>query len=567
MTASPHYFRVRQTPLFGWIHPAEGPSRDTGAILCPPLGHEHLCSHRAYRVLAEHLAAAGFTVLRFDYRGTGDSAGDDATESVSDWLDDIRSAIEEVRRIAGVRRIALAGLRVGGTLAAYEAAARGGVEALVLWAPCASGRAFAREMHLLGVRPDDPTSASSGDSIEAGGFVYSGNIVRGLRELDLSQLSSLPAQHVFLVRADHPGPTAAVQRRLRELGGNVTEQQAAGTLELTQSASFDAQVPMQIVHGICGWLASRFAILDHEPEPKSGDLIRLSSCDSGADLGTGVRETALRFGRKKVFAILAEPIANPNGVAVAILNTGVAYRIGLGRISVTLARRWARCGFRVLRMDLSGIGDSLGHTTKPDPYAGSALDDLREALALLQETSPRVVVMGTCSGAYLAIHCVLAGLPVAGVFAVNPQLYWRPGDPILAFIGGPRRLEEVGRLGRAMFSPHKWVRLVKRRSGIIPFLRHRLRSVISDRETVRRARETMANLIALSHSGSYGLLIFGAEDPGLAYLRSYLPPDFTDRLAPLALVEIPDADHTFSRRQDRDRLSEALTNHLTTTYS
>ena len=59
---------------FGWLHPAAG---NRGVVLCAPHGYEELCVHRQWASLAERLAAAGLPTLRFDYRGTGNSVGDD----------------------------------------------------------------------------------------------------------------------------------------------------------------------------------------------------------------------------------------------------------------------------------------------------------------------------------------------------------------------------------------------------------------------------------------------------------------------------------------------------------
>src|SRR4029077_6329596 len=72
---------------FGWYHAPLGAPRDMAVVLCPSLGHESVCTHRAYRPLAEQLATLGFPVLRFDYHGTGDSAGTDRDgDRVPDWL-------------------------------------------------------------------------------------------------------------------------------------------------------------------------------------------------------------------------------------------------------------------------------------------------------------------------------------------------------------------------------------------------------------------------------------------------------------------------------------------------
>ena len=61
-------------------------------------------------------------MLRFDYRGTGDSFGELGEVAISDWVEDIALAVREGREISGssvVRLLAsagrcAAGLQVGG---------------------------------------------------------------------------------------------------------------------------------------------------------------------------------------------------------------------------------------------------------------------------------------------------------------------------------------------------------------------------------------------------------------------------------------------------------------------
>src|SRR5687768_16729988 len=114
---NPFYFGSSQRPLYGVYHPSKGrTARPVGVVLCYPLGQEYMRAHRAFRQLATLLTKNGFPVLRFDYAGTGDSAGDGSAGSVATWVEDIGAAIDELKDTAGVSRVSLVGLRAGGAL-------------------------------------------------------------------------------------------------------------------------------------------------------------------------------------------------------------------------------------------------------------------------------------------------------------------------------------------------------------------------------------------------------------------------------------------------------------------
>ena len=68
--------------------------------------------------LAKHLSGGGTDVMTFDYYGTGDSGGVQVDATIPGWEEDILTAIEELKDITGVSKIAVIGLRLGATLAA-----------------------------------------------------------------------------------------------------------------------------------------------------------------------------------------------------------------------------------------------------------------------------------------------------------------------------------------------------------------------------------------------------------------------------------------------------------------
>ncbi len=186
--------------LFAWHHVANvDVRRGAAVVLCPPLGFDYVCVYRSWRILAQQLAALGFDVFRFDFEGTGDSAGDpEDPDRLGAWLLSIERAIGEARAIAGTRHVALVGLRLGATLAVEAAATLGGVSRLVLWSPFRSGRAYLRELSAFArLCPEDNVRQPEADKdIQSAGFVVTGESAAALERLDLDALSNCPAPEV-----------------------------------------------------------------------------------------------------------------------------------------------------------------------------------------------------------------------------------------------------------------------------------------------------------------------------------------------------------------------------------
>ena len=142
---NPFFFGDSAEQLLGVYHPSH--SRSTrGVVICHPWAREYLLAYPTLKLLAQRLAEAGWHVLRFDYFGTGDSAGDTRAGTTEHWVRDVHTAMEELGALADVREFALVGLRLGAVMASRAAAKHQAVRRLVLWDPVADGRAYLAEL-------------------------------------------------------------------------------------------------------------------------------------------------------------------------------------------------------------------------------------------------------------------------------------------------------------------------------------------------------------------------------------------------------------------------------------
>jgi pimeloyl-ACP methyl ester carboxylesterase len=141
------YFGSASRQLFGAYHaPPSTVASRAAALLCAPWGSEYLFSHRAMRRLAVRLSEHGYHVLRFDYFGTGDSAGERDEGDLATWQEDAALALEELRDMSGLPTVATCGIRLGAVVAWRLAAARRDVHATVLWDPVVDGHAYVAEL-------------------------------------------------------------------------------------------------------------------------------------------------------------------------------------------------------------------------------------------------------------------------------------------------------------------------------------------------------------------------------------------------------------------------------------
>jgi uncharacterized protein len=253
----------------------------------------------------------------------------------------------------------------------------------------------------------------------------------------------------------------------------------------------------------------------------------------------------------QLWGILSRPSrdAARSSTAVVIVVGGPQYRVGSHRQFVLLARTLARHGFPTLRFDYRGMGDSDG-ATRTFEGAGPDLRAALDAMCAACPESRRIVVWGLCDGGSAALMFATNDARVAGIVAVNP---WVRSE--LSLAAARVKYYYASRLMQAEF----WAKLL--RGGLD--LRKSIGALVANLKGARslhrnkpaqRTDKTFQTLMARGLASFNGrlLLILSGNDLTAKEFVQYTDSaaEWRGLLAARAVsrVDIPDADHTFSRR-------------------
>lgn len=517
-------------------------------------------SRRMVARVARGLAAEGWLVVQRDLDGCGDSSGTFAQASWQTWVDDV---LAELPNVSTHKPVVLWCMRAGALLVSSVLAARPDVH-LLLWQPVLSGASHLQQFVRLesGARIAGSESAAverpplqvlrSGGVTCIGGYEVSSALANGLERA------------VFDVPEGHRGRVVWLEVSSDEVPTLTLPAQHAIERLRTRGVAVDAGA----VSGLPFWQTQEI----EDCEPLLEATLAATRClrealsatrttaTAPADLHVAARVrgdddeeiVALSGAHGRLWGVVTRP---PEGVvataiAVLIVVGGPQYRVGSHRQFVSLARRLARAGFATLRFDYGGMGDSEGPKTD---FTGCG-PDVRAALDALAAACPhatRLAVWGLCDAASAAMMFATAEPRVAGIAIANP---WVRNATSLA--AAQLRHYYLARLAERDF----WNKVVRGGldwRGSAGALLDNLRRTLSLRGGESEARSDDPFQLRMlrglsSFRGSTLLLLSGRDLTAREFVdHTAANPAWTALLrgARISRVDLPEADHTFSRPQ------------------
>ncbi len=270
MAATPLYFGDSDRKLYGVFHgPTTRRSNAPAVLMFNPFGEEAIRSYRTYRQLAERLSRAGASVLRFDYYGSGDSAGDCADLDLDGMVRDAVMAHEELEAMTELRRFAWVGLGLGGAVALCAARATGANPAqLFLWDPVLNGAdylAVLRGAHIAALSHalDLPASRIKRDTpkepakmTEALGFHLSDTLRSQLLDFAFDDRNKI-AREICLIASSDTSISPSREDILRSAAAHYRRYDSASTAWNSNEAFNEYYIPTDVIDIIVDGVSAR----------------------------------------------------------------------------------------------------------------------------------------------------------------------------------------------------------------------------------------------------------------------------------------------------------------------
>jgi pimeloyl-ACP methyl ester carboxylesterase len=267
--------------------------------------------------------------------------------------------------------------------------------------------------------------------------------------------------------------------------------------------------------------------------------------------------------------------------------------VGPHRLYVSMARRWTSMGFHVLRLDLSGIGDSPAAEGCAEnlTYPQDSFGDVEAAMDFLSETTgaDKFVLAGLCSGGDITFQIGFRSPRIAGAIMINPRTFCvndlgmvdsyqqaRSYQASLLRTGSLKKLLQgdvgVARAARIV-APKVRDQVVNRAKRAVSNLLRGAKSMSTSAlagEPVEPHWEMPAEndvpkcLRLMAERGVDTYLVVTEHDPGVDYVDA----NYGREMRELASVpgftrtDVKGTDHTFTALWAQEYVSNAITSHL-----
>ncbi len=233
--------------LYAVVHYPQGnPQPKRAVLIAYPIAFEYERSHKALRQLAMQLARRGYLVLRIDYRGTGDSAGDFTNWSMAHAEQDLLTAYDYLRQHHDVQQLIVIGVRLGANIALQALADQPGVLGMVLWSPIVDGEQMLQTWWQHQRDFEKPL-----------GYVLSAASVAALQEVMGYELTPECKQQLAacrLTKLPTQLPILGLSAQPVALTGPFASWQVIGNIDIWQQASDVAMVPAVLINQVINWV-------------------------------------------------------------------------------------------------------------------------------------------------------------------------------------------------------------------------------------------------------------------------------------------------------------------------
>ncbi|MGK5594062.1 MAG: alpha/beta hydrolase [Parachlamydiaceae bacterium] len=134
--------------IFGIVHQPSATKNPPVVVICHGLGGHKTGRYRVYVDLAEELVKSNIAVIRFDFRGSGDSEGKLCDITIEDQISDVIAVLDYIKRNYpfDFKRLGFFGRSLGAAIAILAAAKVPEVKSLALWAAIYEGKEWQAQL-------------------------------------------------------------------------------------------------------------------------------------------------------------------------------------------------------------------------------------------------------------------------------------------------------------------------------------------------------------------------------------------------------------------------------------